>query len=204
MDDPAVEEKLGLIGNLSDTMLSVYRNAEEDSCYIALPEGVMGNSLAEILSRTNEAQMFVTVWLGILELSTGKLIAANAGHEFPALRQPGKPFELYKDRHGFVIGGTERMIDALNTNPDATPQEILKNVRTSVDGFVKDAEQFDDLTIPFGGYSSCLAKQNPGYRNRFRIIGNREYWFSAKNGWCFRRSIFMRTPSAIISKGMAL
>ena len=153
---------------------------------------MMGHSPAEILARTNnaiytnnEAEMFVTVWLGILELSTGKLTAANAGHEFPALRQPGAPFELYKDRHGFVIGGmenvrykeyqiqmepgskifvytdgvaeatnaekelfgTERMIEALNTDPDATPQQILKNVRSSVDAFVKDAEQFDDLTM---------------------------------------------------------
>ena len=30
--------------------------------------------------------MFVTVWLGIIELSTGKLTAANAGHEYPIIR----------------------------------------------------------------------------------------------------------------------
>ena len=40
-DDPAVAEKLGLIGNLSELMLSMYGNAEVDSCYVALPEGVM-------------------------------------------------------------------------------------------------------------------------------------------------------------------
>ena len=161
---------------------------------------MMGFSPAEILRRTNEAicsnneaEMFVTVWLGILELSTGKLIAANAGHEFPAIKQPGEPFALFKDRHGFVIGGmegarsteyelrlkpgsklfvytdgvaeatstekelygTERMIDALNAAPDAAPQEILKNVRASVDGFVKEAEQFDDLTM------LCLEYKGP-------------------------------------------
>jgi len=153
---------------------------------------MMGCSPEEILRRANdticsnnEMQMFVTVWLGVLELSTGKLIAANAGHEIPALRRPGKPFELYKDKHGFVIGGmegvkyhpyeiqmepgsklfvytdgvaeannmdkelfgTERMIDALNEDPDAAPQQILKNVRGAVDRFVQDAEQFDDLTM---------------------------------------------------------
>ncbi len=75
---------------------------------------MLGGSPAEILTRTNEAicsnneaQMFVTVWLGILELSTGKLTAANAGHEFPALRQPDGSYALFKDRHGFVIGGME-------------------------------------------------------------------------------------------------
>ncbi len=153
---------------------------------------MLGRSPAEILTLTNEAicsnneaQMFVTVWLGILELSTGRLTAANAGHEFPALRQPNGKFELYKDKHGFVIGGmegvkyrqyeiqlepgsklfvytdgvpeatdaakelfgTERMIDALNAQPDAAPEQLLRNVRAAVDGFVKDAERFDDLTM---------------------------------------------------------
>ncbi|MBQ7656493.1 MAG: SpoIIE family protein phosphatase, partial [Clostridia bacterium] len=43
--------------------------------------------------------------------------------------------------------GTERMISALNAQPDASPEQLLKNVRAAVDGFVKDAEQFDDLTM---------------------------------------------------------
>ena len=73
---------------------------------------MLGKSPAEILKKTNEAicsnnqeGMFVTVWLGILEISTGRLTAANAGHEYPMLRAPGGGFSLYKDRHGFVIGG---------------------------------------------------------------------------------------------------
>ena len=39
--DPAIAEKIGLIGNLSEHMLSLYAHAEVDSCYVALPEGVM-------------------------------------------------------------------------------------------------------------------------------------------------------------------
>ena len=46
----------------------------------------------------------MTVWLGILEVSTGKLTAANAGHEYPMLKRAGEPFEMLKDRHGLVIG----------------------------------------------------------------------------------------------------
>ena len=75
---------------------------------------MLGLSPAEILTKANEAicsnneaQMFVTVWLGILELSTGKLTAANAGHEYPALMPPGGAFEIFKDKHGFVVGGME-------------------------------------------------------------------------------------------------
>ena len=153
---------------------------------------MLGQSPAEILNKTNEAicsnnqeGMFVTVWLGILEISTGKLTAANAGHEYPLLRSPGGDFALYKDRHGFVIGGMseakyreyelqlepgsklfvytdgvseaknvdrelfgdERILAALNRAPEASPEMILQNVRQAVDDFVREAEQFDDLTM---------------------------------------------------------
>lgn len=57
----------------------------------------------------NKAEMFVTVWLGILQLSTGKLVAANAGHEYPVLKKADGSFELVKDRHGFVLAGMENI-----------------------------------------------------------------------------------------------
>ncbi len=72
---------------------------------------MLGHGPAAILTKTNEAicsnnqeQMFVTVWLGILEISTGKLTAANAGHEYPVVKRAEGGFELYKDRHGLVVG----------------------------------------------------------------------------------------------------
>ncbi len=71
---------------------------------------MLGRDAGEILTKTNEAlcsnnrmEMFVTVWIGILEISTGKLTAANAGHEYPAIKT-GSKFELLKDKHGLVIG----------------------------------------------------------------------------------------------------
>lgn len=74
----------------------------------------MGGKPGEILKFVNnelcahnKAEMFVTVWLGILNLSTGKLTFANAGHENPALYRKGKGFEEYKSKHGFVLGGME-------------------------------------------------------------------------------------------------
>lgn len=59
------------------------------------------------LCENNEAEMFVTVWLGVLELSTGKMICANAGHEYPVLRRAQGNYELVKDKHGFVLAGLE-------------------------------------------------------------------------------------------------
>ena len=59
------------------------------------------------LCENNEAEMFVTVWLGFYEISTGRLTAANAGHEYPAIQRANGTFELFKDRHGFVLAGME-------------------------------------------------------------------------------------------------
>lgn len=61
----------------------------------------------DLLCVNNQAEMFVTVWICILEISTGRMKAANAGHEYPAIRKEKGIFELYKDVHGFVIGGME-------------------------------------------------------------------------------------------------
>lgn len=55
------------------------------------------------LCENNSEEMFVTAWLGILEISTGKLTCANAGHEYPALRRAGGQFELFRDKHGLAL-----------------------------------------------------------------------------------------------------
>ena len=152
---------------------------------------MLGNNAAEILTRTNEAlcsnnqvEMFVTIWVGILDLRTGRITAANAGHEYPAIMKNGV-FTLLKDKHGFVVGGmdnvkyheyeidlepgdkiflytdgvpeatdaknnmygTDRMLETLNQYADASPEQILAEVHESVNRFVKDAEQFDDMTM---------------------------------------------------------
>ncbi len=59
----------------------------------------------EDICARNPEEMFVTVWLGVLEISTGILTAANAGHEYPVIRHPHGAFELLNDKHGFVLGG---------------------------------------------------------------------------------------------------
>lgn len=59
------------------------------------------------LCENNQSEMFVTVWLGIMEISTGKVIAANAGHEYPAIRKADGSFELLRDRHGLVLAAIE-------------------------------------------------------------------------------------------------
>ena len=129
--------------------------------------------------------MFVTMWFGILDLTTGVIIAVNAGHEYPVLRSGAQPFRMLKDKHGFVVGVSEetkfneyelrlapgdrlflytdgvpeaqtadqkmfgigRLVSALNEAPDASPEQLLSNVRRAVDEFIDGAKQFDDLTM---------------------------------------------------------
>ncbi|MBQ9348241.1 MAG: SpoIIE family protein phosphatase [Oscillibacter sp.] len=153
---------------------------------------LMGGGPSEILKyvnqhlcESNEEDLFVTVWLAILDLSTGKGLAANAGHEHPAIRRAGGKYELSIYRHSLAVAamegirfpehefelhpgdslfvytdgvaeatdvrdelyGTDRMLAALNRNADAPPQGLLKAVRKDIDAFVKEAPQFDDITM---------------------------------------------------------
>ena len=59
----------------------------------------------EAICKNNDEEMFITIWLGIYEISTGNVTAANAGHEYPMRSTPEGRFELMKDKHGFVVGG---------------------------------------------------------------------------------------------------
>ncbi len=70
------------------------------------PHNVLERANARIC-RNNDENMFVTVWFGILTISTGHVIASNAGHEYPAFQKEDGTYELYHDRHGFVLGGME-------------------------------------------------------------------------------------------------
>lgn len=135
------------------------------------------------LCEDNDAGFFITVWVGVLEISTGKGIAVNAGHEHPVLRRAGGSYELVLYRHAMPIAtmdglrfqqhefqlnpgdsffvytdgvaeatnannelfGCDRMLDALNRDADAEPEQILENVMQDINRFVDGAEQFDDI-----------------------------------------------------------
>lgn len=74
----------------------------------ALAGGTPADILEDVnqqLTEGNNANMFVTTWLGILDVKTGELVSSNAGHEYPAICRADGSFELFKDRHGFVLGG---------------------------------------------------------------------------------------------------
>ena len=61
----------------------------------------------EKLCENNESGMFVTAWMGILDLTTGNVQFANAGHNPPLLKRADGSFEILKTRAGFVLAGME-------------------------------------------------------------------------------------------------
>ncbi|MBQ7507062.1 MAG: SpoIIE family protein phosphatase [Lachnospiraceae bacterium] len=145
------------------------------------------------LCENNKASYFVTAWIGIMDIHTGKMICGSAGHEYPAIKMADGKFSIFKDEHGLPLAALEdvhyteyeldipengvffvytdgvpeatnvndelyemdRMIVALNRNPEADPEQLLKNVREDIDRFVGTADQFDDLTM------LCVKRRKP-------------------------------------------
>ena len=52
----------------------------------------------------NDAGMFVTVWMGILDTRDGAMTCVNAGHEYPLVKRAGDAFRLFQDKHGMPLG----------------------------------------------------------------------------------------------------
>ena len=63
----------------------------------------------EKLCENNESGMFVTAWMGKIDLSTGVLSFANAGHNPPVIVHADGKCEYLKSRTGFVLAGMEGM-----------------------------------------------------------------------------------------------
>ena len=59
------------------------------------------------LSENNEAEMFVTAWMGILDLDTGILSYSNAGHNPPLLSHDGKDFEYIRTKPNLILAGLD-------------------------------------------------------------------------------------------------
>ncbi len=151
-------------------------------------------SANQTLTISNSECMFVTVWLGILDVKTGKLVYADAGHEKPVVFHDGSWSLIEKVSGSVALGmlspedynkltekyhftdreimmkpgdvlfqytdgvteandksenlfGEKRLLQALVTSEDNTPEVLLKHVRSRIDEFAQDTPQFDDITM---------------------------------------------------------
>jgi len=141
-------------------------------------------AINEVTCQGNDSNMFVTMFIGVLDLLTGCLHYCDAGHDAPFIIvngqwsmvdvtphlpigvfddtkytvqeisiQPDSIIFLYTDGLTEAMNaehkqfGLERIQAVLDTCADHDPKEILEKITQSVDGFVKHAEQSDDLTM---------------------------------------------------------
>ena len=76
------------------------------------------------LCEGNDAGMFVTAWQGCIDLSTGLVAYANAGHNPPLVRHEGGSFEYLHSKPGFVLAG----LDTVKYRPQElalTPGDVV-------------------------------------------------------------------------------
>lgn len=143
--------------------------------------GHIVRSMNALASRGNDTGMFATLFVGVLDLTTGELRYCNAGHEHPlvitgksvrtlkakshlpigALEEthyveqetqiaPGDMIMLFTDglteamNAEHALFGKERVLQAIDGD---TPQQLLDSMSQAVAGFVRGAEQSDDLTM---------------------------------------------------------
>ena len=120
-----------------------------------------GNSPAELLANVNNAlcedndtDMFVTVWLGILDLDTGLMRCANAGHEYPVLMRSEGEYELLKKKHSLMLATYENIVvneyeiqfapgDRLFVYTDGVPEAV--NEKNEQYGTARMTEQLNKL-----------------------------------------------------------
>ena len=137
------------------------------------------------LCQNNDANMFVTAFLGILDLKTGNFNYVNAGHNPPLLKRAADKFDWLKEKSGpmlgcasyirykkkelimapddtiylYTDGVTEamnsknelfsdyRLYDVINKYKNSSLKELLKQIKTEIDDFTKEAPQADDITM---------------------------------------------------------
>ena len=122
-----------------------------------LPVNEIFTQANEKLCENNESGMFVTAWMGILDLTTGQVQVANAGHNPPLLKRADGSFEYLKTRAGFVLAGMEGVryrVGELTLNPgdrlflytDGVPEAT--NVENKLYG--------EDRLLAFMNQNTCM------------------------------------------------
>ncbi|MBR3621920.1 MAG: SpoIIE family protein phosphatase, partial [Selenomonadaceae bacterium] len=165
---------------------TILQNCLSEGHFASLSD--MAAHVNNILEHDNTKMMFVTAFIGVLNLKTGSFSFVNCGHNPPLIyRAKENKYEYLKVKRNTALGimsdmdfveqeitlfkgdalflytdgvteaynnseemyGEERLETALNAiaSPTASSKEILTHVRSSLKAFVKDADQFDDITM---------------------------------------------------------
>jgi sigma-B regulation protein RsbU (phosphoserine phosphatase) len=119
------------------------------------------------LSRSNESCMFVTIFLAVLDVATGRLIYTNAGHNPPYIKRADGELVRLDSRHGPVIGAVEGI--AYREDEEVLgPEDVLL--------MYTDGVTADDVTVLAVSYQGVSARGEIGHldlkvTNRLEEIG---------------------------------
>ena len=72
------------------------------------PEEIMYKA-NNTLCKGNDAEMFVTAWIGIIDLDNGIMKCANFGHEYPIIKRYNGCYEIMKDEHSLPLATYENI-----------------------------------------------------------------------------------------------
>lgn len=85
---------------IAKTLIKNYAQSGIDPCEVF-------TTANRLLCDGNDAGLFVTAWMGVLDITSGNFTYVNAGHNPPLIRQKDGRFEYLKSRPGFVLAGMD-------------------------------------------------------------------------------------------------
>lgn len=146
----------------------------------------IAGSINREISRENDNMLFVTFFMGILNVRTGELEFCNAGHNYPLILRKNGTLEILEETHGVPFGINEQQVyksgkillkknetlvmytdgitEALSITgelygddrfteliigkcKDLNPRQITKAIMDDVQGFTRNPERSDDITL---------------------------------------------------------
>lgn len=163
--------------------------------YLDSPAQIVTQMNNALSGEGNDENMFVTLFLGVLDLASGDLKYCNAGHNAPvpltvipnlplgvmtgyefqeqeAKLEIGETLFLYTDGLNEAENerheqfGEQRMLEQLAISRERSTQQIIEDMRQAVKTFVGEAEQSDDLTM----FAIRLLRPSHTSENHFSLV----------------------------------
>lgn len=113
----------------------------KDHAQLGLPPAEVFTRVNKILCESNEVGLFVTGWMGVLDISTGQFQYVNAGHNPPLLKRGNGEYEFLKSKPGFVLAG----LDSLKYKQAETEMSVGDVIYLYTDGVTEATDIHNNM-----------------------------------------------------------